>query len=337
VYVFDGEVIRAARAAEIETRVAEIIAQRFGTRFERTLEKMSEDSTLLSKVPEGIPIFLRARQHLSFFDGEKLGLTKIESTGSRGREAEDEAVTIHRQAMKVSPFGMSKGNAAIVTEIGARFEEHYTRYFCFTTDISKENAEKIGASHIDTSSIVVTTGGAALLCDPEYILAMVPATLIALPDQLRNHTYACLGWLKSTFFIWYCAVHLGSRDIYRVLQRKEVRLPFPDVENEDFYRHFDALVKNVIIEEKRFLDEVNKQLSRGAETSLREKLRKRHNSTLNGVCLTMDAEVNKVLQLQDEEVEFIARSIRDMGVTDFGRLEQMEEEREARKDDKDDD
>ncbi len=92
-----------------------------------------------------------------------------------------------------------------------------------------------------------------------------------------------------------------------------------------------------MLEERRFLDDVNKQRRRGADAGEREKLRTRHNNTINGVCLTMDQDLNKALSLTETEVEFVSRAIRDMGLTDFGALEKIENERHARKEKDDDD
>lgn len=322
--------MRPARATEIETRVAELIDIRFGGRFQRTLKKVAEESILLSKMPEGIPIFLRAREHLTFFSLNELKVTKIESTASRGREIEDEARSVYRQSMKETPFGLPKGNGNFLTRIDIRFKEHYARYLCITADLNQHTAERLASAHLDKPSIVVTTGGAALLCDAGYLIANTPAVLLELPSELQKHMDGCLGWLKSSFFIWYCAVHLSEKDLYQQLQKKDIRLPFPNVAYEDFYRRFGGLVRNVVIEERKFLDEAHKQLSRGTDSRAREKLRTRHNNTLNGVCLTMEHEVNKVLCLTEEEIEFVARSICDMGLTDFGMLEQIEnDKREA--------
>ncbi len=90
-YVLENGQARPAHSSEIEIKVAELIESRFGPRFEKTLRIISEESILLSKVPRGIPLLLRVREHLTFFPVNELKLTKIESTASKGREISEEA------------------------------------------------------------------------------------------------------------------------------------------------------------------------------------------------------------------------------------------------------
>lgn len=335
VYVLDNGSVRPARATEIETRAAEVIESRFGERFHKTLSRVSEDSILLSKMPEGIPLYLRSREHLSFFSVERLGVIKIESAAARGREISEDARQLYSEKTKESPFGLPKGNTSFLHRLDIRFAEHYTRYFCFTADVPNDVAQRLSSIRIDKPSIVVASGGAALVCDAGYVIADAPAVLIELPSELRKNSDACLGWFKSSFFLWYLAVHLSQKDLYQQLQKPDIRLPFPDLSKEDFYRRLGALVRNVVLEERRFLDDVQKQVTRGMDGRQREKLRTRHNNTLNGICLTIDTEVNKALGFRPEEIEFISRSITDMGLTDFGMLEQIENERQMDDDSED--
>ena len=40
----------------------------------------------------------------------------------------------------------------------------------------------------------------------------IPALIAEPVKEGEGQIYSLTGWLKSSFFVWYCAVHLGDPD-----------------------------------------------------------------------------------------------------------------------------
>ena len=333
VLVLDDDKARPAHSFEIESLVAERINARFGGRYRRTLEHVAEDSVLLSKLPRGIPLFLRCREHLDFFTPKDLRVQRIDGVSTKGRELSDEAEHLYDEITDDTPFGLSKGNTTLIWPKGeVRDKEHYIRFLAFRAELRQEAADKYATADLQESSIVVSSGGASHICNQGPLITQNPVMEVKMPDEWARHRLACLAWLKSSFFVWYCAVHLSDKNPYQHLHapNSSVRLPFPKISHDEFYRRLGSLAQNVVIEEKRFLDELQKELRRGAaNSSLRDKLRNRHNHSLNAICLSIDDEVWGMLGLSESEAEFIAKTLRDMGLTDFGFLERRQAQQKA--------
>jgi hypothetical protein len=328
--VLDGNEPRAAHASEIETIAAERLNLRFGKRFEKTLKRVSDDSILLSKLPPGIPLFLRCRERLTFSSAAELVKDRVEGITAKGREISDEAEGMYSELTNESPFGVAKGNTSILWgRVPVRFEEHYVRFTCYKADLKPDIVERFNNAILQEPEIVVSAGGGSYFCDVGALITEHPAIRVQLPEELSTHRVACIAWLKSSFFIWYCAVHLSDQSLYQQLQTGTSGIPFLKPSKEESYRRLGSLGQNVLIEEKRFLDEVQREMKRGSSLGQREKLRKRHNATLTGICLSIDREIAEALSFSQAESEFIARTLRDMELTDFGFLEKLEEERAA--------
>jgi hypothetical protein len=83
------------------------------------------------------------------------------------------------------------------------------------------------------------------------------------------------------------------------------------------------LANNIILDERRFLQELNKEKSKGSDSQYLNKLRIRHNSSSNGISLSIDDEIYNFLKLNDEEREFVAETLVDLKMSDFGFLERL--------------
>ena len=89
------------------------------------------------------------------------------------------------------------------------------------------------------------------------------------------------------------------------------------------------MAQNVVLEEKKFLEEIERTTKRGFDKSHNEKLRNRHNSTANGMCLSIDKEVAEFLTLSPDEQESIAGTLQKIGLSDLGYLEMRDQENEG--------
>ena len=333
VLILDGSSPRNARAYEIETVVARRMQKRFGPRFQRTLERVSEDSILLSKMPRGIPIFIRCRERMSFLSSKDLGKERLDGVSSKGRETSEEAEHLHHTIIDSCPFGVAKGNATILWHKGATRElTHYTRFLGLRADVPDETGKRCASTNLASDAIVVTSGGAAHLCEPGPLITEFPAVRISFPHEWLDHRLACLAWLKSSYFVWYCAVHLSNRNLYQHLLQGSVLLPFPKLSHGEFYGRLGLLAQNIVLEERKFLGEIQHEMKRGCDAHLREKLRSRHNASVNSICLSIDREISDLLSLTENENEFIARTLGDIDLTDFGYLEELEARRKSQED-----
>jgi len=162
------------------------------------------------------------------------------------------------------------------------------------------------------------------------------ATLYSLkvPKGFDGKELALLAWIKSAFFIWYCSVYLGEPDLFMLLFNASVRFPIPTMQgNEEFFARLEINTKNLILEERHFLDDVARMTRKDPGSSEIEKLRNRHNKAANAYALAIDKEVSAFLKLEEDEQIFIAETLLNLKMTDFGlidELQQIEAAKEAK-------
>jgi hypothetical protein len=132
--------------------------------------------------------------------------------------------------------------------------------------------------------------------------------------------------MKSSFFVWYCAVHLGDPDLYVQLQANPELLPFPK-SGDELFNSLAADVDNIVLKERKFLTDVNRQASReDLDESEREKLKQKHNRWANRACLNIDKRIYKFLDISAEAVRSISEALRKIDLTDFGALDELEKD-----------
>jgi hypothetical protein len=200
-------------------------------------------------------------------------------------------------------------------------------------ELTAEAARKCASICLKEGAIVVNSGGASYFCEDGPVITRDPVVQLRLPDSIAEHQLGCLAWLKSSFFIWYCSVHLSDQNFYRQLQDPSIKIPFPKPSKRDFYRRLDSLAHNIVVEEKRFLDEARREKKKGVDWPTRDKLRKRHNASANSLCLSIDKEISDFLSLTSAESEFVAQTLVDIGVSDFGYLQHLQDQRDAKDED----
>lgn len=335
VYVVENKQIRTALPNEIESIVSRNMNDRFGERFEKTLQNVSTDSTLLSKMPRGIPIILGCQEKLLLGIPEAIQTKQIEPTSLRSTEASEQADDLYFRAADETPFGDPQGNTSFLRvtrpprfeedylsfSVPPRFQEHYLRFSIFRSDADNDTLTRCASDKIDHPAIVVFLGGGVGLAEPGYIISHVPALLVQPTGEWAEHVYSLLGWFKSSFFVWYCAVRLGNPDLYLHLRVRPSRIPLPRRLYSDFYRRLDQFARNVLLDEGKFMGEMNRQKKKGTlDSAEREKARVRHNISVDGLHLSFDKEVYGFLGLPDGDSRFIAKTLRDIHMTNFGFL-----------------
>jgi hypothetical protein len=332
VYIHDDTGPRPAKSFEIEAIVARNIDSQFGERFSDTLDDTAQNAILLAKMPSAIPLLLKCRPQLSFLTRKRLSATKLQTVSAKGREADDDAQEIMQGSYEEHTFGVSKGNCAFLPRRPAapREREHYYRFSAFQALLPEGTVERLSNKRFDKPTIIVAAGGAVVLVGAMPVITTMAAFSLGVPEELEPHLVGVFAWLKSSFFVWYCAVHLGDPDFYKLLLDPTNTFPIPHFAgNEEFYRRMASMAQNIVLEERKFLEEIERLTKRGLDKSTREKMRVRHNSVANGMCLSIDKEVAEFLALSPDDRESIASTLQKIGLSDFGYLEVSEQENES--------
>jgi hypothetical protein len=322
VYVIDKSAVRYATSTEIESIVASLMERRFGNRFTKALEDISSRSILLSKMPTAMPLLLRCRDQFDFMDKDDLKLTKIES--AKGDDRDDGFTDFYNDLLDKFQFGTSTGSTIIIPDdpTPPREHEHYVRYLPYRFDCAPKEHQRFGATTLQSPSILIRPGGCSHFCEPGSVIAETTIFSIA-PDPKPDILIGLIAWFKSSFFIWYSAVYMGSFDLYQHLQDGNFRFPIPKLDQTKLYARLSMLANNILLEERRFLQELQKEQQKGADSSYRDKLRIRHNSSSNIISLAIDDEIYDFLNLDDDDREFIAQTVVDLKMSDFGFLERL--------------
>lgn len=324
--VRDGNVALAT-PQEIESIVSRKLAGRFGPRFERALEDVSTKSTLLSRLPRGIPLVVRCEDKLAFHLPKAVKVELIEPVGAKGPEIGELVRELYQKTRKVCPYGLADGNATIVwDEMPPRFEQHYMRFTAFRGEADGEALAKCSWGIVEKPSIIVVIGGGVALVEPSHLICDAPALLLKLEGDWETKAYSLATWLKFSFVLWYCAVHLGDPDIFIHLQTPTPHFPIARRKYEAFYSRLDAFARNIILDEKKFVKEDRRMRGRDElGPAEEEKALRRHNDAANRQCLAMDKEVFEFLGLTDREIRHIMRTFPDIHLSDFGYSAQISE------------
>jgi hypothetical protein len=311
---------------EIEFVVSQNFGRRYGRRFEGTLKDITRESNLLSRLPRGIPIILSCHGGISLALPETFKVSDIRPTSDKGAEAGDLFDEIRATQLDIAPFGTPEGNASILfASEPPREPDHYMRFTVPRVEVRDDILQKITWGKLDKQAIFVDFRGAVGLVEPGYILCEMPSVLIEPDKDWQEHIYSLLGWCKSAFFIWYCAVRLGEPSPFMELQRPPFRIPIPALQATDFLRTMNMQVKNVISEENQFMSEMKRLKKKGdLDSDFQEKSRRRHNLALNRISLIIDKEVFKFLRLEEKDQRFILETLRDLRYADFGLLDELE-------------
>lgn len=328
----DGQT-RKALPHEIESVVSRKLNRRFGRRLEDTFEDVRTKSTLLAKFSRGIPLLLLAQQKLRQYLPNDIEVVRVEPTHTRSREAAEAVFDLYDSLSDEFPFGNPNGNTTILSSLPPdrpRLEDQYMRFTVFRADVQQDIQEKFAWGKLEEPTIVIRSGGCIGLIEPGFLISDTAVVLLKLKGDWQHRAHSLLAWMKSSFFLWYCAVRLADINLYKELvavtpleflgvSPRQVILPRETY--GDFYRSLDQSSQNLILEEKKFMKEINRLVAKGGlDTQQQDKLRERHNAKADGMCLALDKEVYRFLGLSKDETEFIANTIRELRLTDFGFL-----------------
>jgi hypothetical protein len=328
-FVMDAEGPRLAAPFEVESIVSQCLSNRFTGRFERTLRNVARQSTLLSKLPRGIPLLLSCQNKLYGVLPESITIVEIQPASDKGADAGELVDDLLEHESDRFPFGLPAGNTSLLAgTLGPRGRDHYHRFTIRRTDVNDSLLEKCSWGRVDDPSIVVQFSGYAGLAEPGHIISDTPAILLRVRGEWKGRERALLSWMKSSFFIWYCAAHLGTVSPFIEFQVPPVRLPLPLAEYSNFLGGLDELAQSIISAEMNFMDDINRHKKKGTlDEAYQEKVRRSHNSMCNKMSLTIDKEIYKFLSLSPKDEKFIAQTLRDINLTDFGFLEEEERDK----------
>jgi len=320
VYVVEGGKPMIASPGEIEYIASQNLSRRFGGRFEKTLERVSRQSTLLSVLPKGIPLLLRSERRLIFGLPASLKVSDIKPAADEGNEISEIVDDLIERTRDQYPFGDPEGNSNIIDlALPPRHKEHYLRFSVYRAKVDEQLFHKCAFMKIDKPAIVLYFGGGFGLLEPGYIISDTPAVMLEFNNEWQDKTYAILSWLKSSFFLWYCAVHLGNVNPFLNIQFRSRTIPLPRANENDFFTKADEYAKTVISGETSFMNEMLRHKKKGTlDSTFQEKERKSHNRRADQISLRIDEEVYRFLDLVDQDKKLIAATLRGLDLSDFG-------------------
>jgi hypothetical protein len=329
VFIMDEGKVRVATPAEIEVIVSENLNQRFGYRFEGTLERSSKQSTLLAKLPPGIPLLLRCQKRLAFGIPEFVKILEIEPAGEKDPEAGEAVHDLIEDLTKDLLFGDPKGNATVLhSGSPPRYRDHYLRFTAYRAHVAPEIVERCAWGKLESPAIAAHFGGGFGLVEPGHVISEIPALLLQFDGKNQADVYALLSWLKSSFFLWYCAVHMGETNAYMQLhlRLRLSRLPMPGQNEEGLRSRLSEHAHKLVGEEVSFMEDIIRLKKKGTlDSDYQEKSRRSHNRRAAQICLSIDKDVYDFLALPLKDQKLIAETLRDMEMTDFGFLEELGE------------
>lgn len=316
---------KLATPLEIEFSVSRNLEFRFGSRFTRTLKNVSRESILLSKLPRGIALILASEDKMMLSLPDSFSVTTIDPASDAGGEVGELVDDLIESEHERFPFGNPEGNTSLITDVDhPRERDHYLRLTVRRADVNEEILGKCSRIKVDQPAIIFYLGGLVGLIEPGYVISDSPAMLLQLDQEWQDKARALLGWLKSSFFVWYCAVRLGSESPFLELQSRPYRIPIPLHENAQFLRAMDGHATSIINAKMNFMNDLNRLKKKGTlDSNYQEKARQNHNAIGNRACLAIDKEVSRFLHFSDGDSRFIAQTLRDINLTDFGLLEEL--------------
>jgi hypothetical protein len=325
VFVARGESPEVAEPREIELMVGRSLSIRYGSRFERTLKSIARSSTLLSKLPRGIPILLSCRDMLDLSLPDSVKVVEIPPASDKGAEAAEIVEDLIKQETERYPFGKPDGNTTLVDGVvPPRKREHYMRFTMPRAEISDQVLQRCSWGKVDRASILVQFAGGIGLVEQGNIISDSPAILLQLEKDWDGYERALLAWLKSSFFIWYCAAFLGNVNPFMELQFRPFRIPVPRTDQNQALSRLKDLADSMNSLEVDFMEDLNRLKKKGTlDADYQEKARRRHNAQADKIMLSIDKEVFGFLRLETSDTKFIAQTIRDIEMTDFGYLEEL--------------
>jgi hypothetical protein len=325
VYTMRDDKLALAEPREVELIVSKNLSTRYAGRFETTLKSVARESTLLSKLPRGIPILLSCRDKLALTLPEMIRATEITPASDKGAEVAEIVDDLIEREIDLSPFGKPDGNTTVIQ--GAkppREREHYLRFTIRRADVPEPTLQKCSWGSVDHSSILIHFGGGVGLVEPGYIISDTPATLLQPEKDWTGHEHALLGWFKSSFVVWYCAAFLGSVSPFIELQFRPFRIPIPRLDQHDILNRLKEHSQRIIALEMDFMGDLNRLKKKGTlDGEYQEKARRRHNLQADKIMLALDKEVFEFLRLEVSDTRFIAKTIGDLEMSDFGLLEAL--------------
>lgn len=114
-------------------------------------------------------------------------------------------------------------------------------------------------------------------------------------------------------------MHLGDPDAFIQFQVRPRQLAFPRSDAGEFERVLETFARNMILDENKFMEEINRMVRKGALTrDLREKERVRFNKSANRLCLDLDRQIVSFLGLAKEDQGLIATTMKAIEMADFG-------------------
>lgn len=323
-YMVDGNVLvwdetsnshKVASPSDIECIVAENLSESYGERNKSQLIDLSFEIKRLGKTQTAYPIATKAIPNL-----EKNFWENFDSKRFEGTELHDKIW----DAQQTNMLGLSSGNFFLMPEYQTppRFPDSYLRVFppCYQVD-ELDSISDIPTN--DTYSIVVVPGGGAHLASPGMRIFST-STYLVLSPKSGCCPYSQIAWIKSSFFIWFCLLMLGSSDFFMHVLRKKRNLPMLKEEILTVIQPaLKEIIEKIVTEEHKFLNKFCRALPTADDEQI-GKLIKGFNLSMDKHGLEIDFLVFQSLSLSYKQIRTIYDDLRGLDIHIHGALDNQQ-------------
>lgn len=303
IYLIRNGNVQEADINDIEYTVTKNICNRFGLRCSMELNEMSSEVKRLAKTYDAYPIAIRTDDKLSFGLNKNFELVR----NDRSENYDELSVIISKH-----PNGTSNGSLYILPAgyHHPRQDDSYLRFSAPMYD--HDEATKFDKLEFDT--LFVMPGGGLFIAETgKHISYTKSATLIA-KEEVDIYKY--LAWFKSSFFLWYCTIVLGNKDLYILSLFDGKSIPLPINSILDDFEPATILCKKIIQKEIVFLAELqNDKLV--ADDDKHNKLIVDFNEEMNELNNSLDEAVFKSLDITEYEIEQINDALSELKIHTF--------------------
>jgi hypothetical protein len=307
--------VRVAESHEIESIVSKKIYKRFERNNDSLLEQINSNSTKMTNFLESLSLFYKIENKIKFLDNLKFDFLEFNYLDNDINEI-----------IKAQENGFLEGNLIVISRLSkircGRFPDSYLRispptFNCDLTKISEKNKTNL----IDKNSIIVSLNGACYLCNEQNSLVSgYPIFKISDYNEVLN-PLLLISYLKSTFLQWYlCKIFDYDSFFDFCIKTNTPYIPIIKGllnEGNDELLNFS---RNILIEEKNFLKEYNKNKNSKDQIG---SLIKKHNNRCDDYFRSIDKNIFKLLEFSNSEILKIFNDVKKMDIYEYNSLEKF--------------
>lgn len=311
--------VEIASSDEVEAIVAKKIYYRFGKVKDAAINNIAHESYRIKSQLLSFSIAYKTESQL--YDLKQLNYELLEISFL----TEDEFKSIDHEGN-----GEPKGSTVVISRdmprdlVASRLKSSYYRVSApmFSTPLeNKENRKVYDCKANDI--LVFNNGGCCLILEDSKVLTETFSILIP-SSSYKVKPYALIGYLKSSFFIWYISKVLHYKHTFDFFFNNishELKFPSFLMSNDDIC----SSVNNIIVEEKKFLSAIRNAKKKEKKSEELLHLTDSHNTSCDKLITSIDKLIFNNLKLNRDEIKFIYDGLKEMNIHDCGALNNFEQ------------